>query len=346
MEFSVFDHFPEPVFYIADNQIRYSNPAALELKPEWKAPCVIPEELSLEPDCEGVFSCTLVGREFQVGVTRDAEGRLLVLRCAVPVPRDAVLSTLPVQLREMSNGVQAAAELLAGEVKEHGEEVRRNLAVLNQNFYRLLRVTRHLELAQRCGGEHPEQALRQTVDIALLCREVSYSAEKLAEKFGAIFKGEVPGGGIPSAGDKELLEIMLLELVSNALKAAGKGGEAGLTLNTNGNRILITVWDNGPGMTQAELTAVMDGSSPERLPKPGTGLRLGLPIARYAAAAHGGTILLESREGCGLNCTVSLPKQKPSKGKAKTPRVNMEEGSSTLMTFLSDALPWQVFDEE
>lgn len=346
MEFSLFDHFPEPVFYIKSEQIQYSNPAALALKSEWTHGCAVPEELSLEPDSEGVFSCALAGREFQAGVTRDAEGVLLVLRNAVQVPRASVLSTLPIQLRELSNSVQAAADLLADEVKEGGEEARRNLAVLNQNFYRLLRLARHLELAERCGEEEGEPAAQQAVDLALLCREVSYSAAKLAEKFGAVFKEEVPGGVIPSAGDRELLEIMLLELVSNALKAAGKDGEAGLTLNTNGNRVLITVWDNGPGMTQAELTAVMDGSSPESLPKPGTGLRLGLPIARYAAAAHGGAILLESREGCGLRCTISLPKRKPLKGKAKSPRKGAEEGSSALLTFLADALPWQVFEEE
>ena len=142
-----------------------------------------------------------------------------------------------------------------------------------------------------------------------------------------------------------LLEILLLELLSNALKAARKGGEAGIRLTTNGGRAQITVWDDGPGMSQADLTAMMDGDAPESLPRPGTGLRLGLPIVRYVAAAHGGAVLMESREGDGMRVTVSLPLRKVSKGTMYTPKVRPEESFSPLLTMLSDALPRQVFEE-
>ena len=96
---------------------------------------------------------------------------------------------------------------------------------------------------------------------------------------------------------------------------------------------------------QADLTAMMDGDAPESLPKPGTGLRLGLPIARYGAAAHGGALLLESREGDGMRVTVSLPLQKAVKGNLYTPKIRGEESFSPLLTLLSDALPRQVFEE-
>ncbi len=345
MDFSLLEHFPEPIFYIRNGAIEYSNTSALELKPEWKSGSSVPAELDLEPDEEGVFSCRLGGKDFQAAVTRGQDGVLLVLRNAVKVPESAVLATLPIQLRELTNNVQAAAGMLAGVQEGDGEKIRKYLAVLTQNFYRLLRLARHLELAERVGKEQSAQTCKGGLDLAAICREVSYSAAELAKRADVNFVYEVPGGVIPSTGNEELLEIMLLELISNALKAAGAGGEAGLRLTTNGNRVLITVWDNGPGMSQAELTAVMDGSSPESLPKPGTGLRLGLPIARYAAAAHSGAVLLESREGKGLCCTISLPQRKPAKGKMGTPSKKMEQGESSLMTFLSDALPWQVFDE-
>ena len=345
MDFSLLENFPEPIIYIQNGKIEYSNSSVLKLKPEWKAGCAVPPELDLEPDEEGVFSCVLDGRSFQVGVTRGQDGVLLVLRNAVKIPEAAVLASLPVQLRELTNNVQAAAGMLAGVKKGNAEETQKYLAVLTQNFYRLLRLARHLELAERVGKEQKAQSCKDGIDLAFICREVSYSAAELARRAGVNFVYEVPGGVIPSIGNGELLEIMLLELISNALKAAGAGGEAGLRLTTNGNRVLITVWDNGPGMNQAELTAVMDGSSPESLPKPGTGLRLGLPIARYVAAAHSGAVLLESRDGKGLCCTISLPQRKPIKGKMGTPGKKMEQGESSLMTFLSDALPWQVFEE-
>jgi len=346
MDWALFDHFPEPVIYIAADKIQYSNAAALALEPTWGAGSKVPEALMMEPDENGVFSCSLSGQAFQAAATQTQGGLLLVFRRAVGLPAGSVVETLPIQLRELINNVQAAFRLLEPMVEESGDEGdRRSLAVLNQSFYRLLRLARHLELAQRAETEEYSLVGEQPLDLAQICRDAAYGAGKLAQQAGVAFREEVPSGIMPSVGDAGLLEIMLLELISNAMKAAGSGGEAGINLTSNGNRALITVWDNGPGMSQADLTAMMDGTSPESLPKPGTGLRLGLPIARYAAAAHGGAILLESREGHGLRVTASLPLKKPVKGKMYTPRPNAEEGFSSLMTLLSDALPWQVFEE-
>lgn len=347
METAVFDHFPEPVFYLHSGQLRYSNGAALALEPGWTAGAGIPEALAVEPDGEGVFSCTLAGREFQAAATRAEGGLLLVLRRPARADAGGAPGVLPIQLRELINNIQAATQMLAPVVEESGEErARLHLAMLRQSFYRLLRLTRHLELAERAGQGDFSGVEKRPIDLAELCRTTAYGVAGLSGQLGVTFREEVPGGILPCAGDQELLEIMLLELISNALKAAGKGGEAGLHLSSNGSRALITVWDNGPGMSQADLTAMTDGSSPDSLPRPGTGLRLGLPIARYAAAAHGGAILLESREGQGLRVTASLPLHKPGKERLHTPRSFAEEGFPLLLTLLSDALPWQSFDTE
>lgn len=346
MNVTCFDHFPEPVFYICGGKLQYSNAAALALEPGWTAGTAVPEALGIEPDGEGVFSCVLGGKAFQAAATRTQEGILLVLRNPVKAPEAGALHRLPVQLRELLNTLENAVLLLNRALKEqeipHGGE---NLSVVQQSFYRLLRLTRHLELADLAGREDFSQVEQMPLDLAEVCREMAYGARKLAEQAGITLREDIPDGVMTSVGDRLLLEILLLELLSNALKAARKGGEAGIRLTSNGSRAQITVWDDGPGMTQAELTAVMDGDSPDSLPKPGTGLRLGLPIARYAAAAHGGAVLLESREGEGMRVTVSLPLQKAAKGGLYTPAIRAEESFSALLTILSDALPRQVFEE-
>lgn len=346
MNVSCFDHFPEPVFYIQDGTLQYSNAAALTLEPDWAAGLPVPERLDMEPDEEGVFSCVLGGREFQAAATRTEDGLLLVLRNPVKAPTAGALNRLPVQLRELLNSLQGAVQMLTPTLKEtDNSQVGEYLSIVQQSFYRLLRLTRHLELADRAGREDYTQVEKMPLDLAEICREMAYGARKLAEQAGVTLREDVPGGVIVSVGDRMLLEIMLLELLSNALKAARKGGEAGIRLTTNASRAQITVWDDGPGMSQADLTAMMDGDAPESLPKPGTGLRLGLPIARYAAAAHGGAVLLESREEDGMRVTVSLPLQKVTKGALHTPQVRGEESFSPLLTMLSDALPRQIFEE-
>ncbi len=346
MNVTCFDHFPEPVFYIADGVLQYSNAAALALEPEWTAGAAVPETLGVEPDEEGVFSCMLGGRAFQAAATRTEEGLLLVLRNPVKAPEAGALNRLPVQLRELLNSMQGAVQMLTANLKEtDGAGTGDYLAIVQQNFYRLLRLTRHLELADLAGREDFTHVEQVPLDLAEICREMAYGARKLAEQAGISLQEDVPGGVIISVGDRMLLEILLLELLSNAMKAARKGGQAGIRLTTNGSRAQITVWDDGPGMSQADLTAMMDGDAPDSLPRPGTGLRLGLPIARYVAAAHGGAVLLESREGDGMRVTVSLPLQKVSKGAVYTPRIRAEESFSSMLTMLSDALPRQVFEE-
>lgn len=346
MDLTWFDHFPEPVFYLQARRLQYCNTAALALEPDWTPGSPVPEELALEPDNEGVFSCSLRGRSYQASVTRAGTGLLIVLRHAVKLPADAPFGLLPIQLRELLNNIQTSAHMLSPMVREQGgDEARLHLATLYQNFYRLLRLVRHLEIARAVGREDFSLMEEQVLDLASFCREVSYSAAKLAEQAGVTMRASVPQGPISCTADRGLLEVMLLELISNAIKAAGKGGEAGISLAYTGKRVHITVWDNGPGMDQAALAAMMDGSSPESLPKPGTGLRLGLPIARYAAAAHGGALLLENRKDRGLRVTVSFPLRGPEIGKLSTPRPRVEESFPTLLTMLSDALPWQAFEE-
>lgn len=345
MELSWFDHFPEPVFYTEDGQIRYRNDTAAALAGAWEPGTPLPAELTMEPDEEGVFSCVLAGREFQAAVTRAGEGTLLVLRPAVTPPADQVPAALPIQLRELINNIQAVTRLLTPLAEENGrEDAKRNLAVLNQSFYRLLRLARHLELAERVKLK--DAALQeQPLDLAELCREVAYGAAALAQQAGVTLQTDIPGGMTLSVGDRQLLEVMLLELLSNAVKAAGAGGEAGLRMSSNASSVLISVWDNGPGVTQAELAAITDGASPESLPRPGTGLRLGLPIARCIAQAHGGAVLMENRSERGLRVTVSLPLRKSGKGGLRTPIAQAEEGFSPFLTLLSDSLPWEVFHE-
>lgn len=341
MDMHWFDHFPEPVFYTHNGQLQYSNAAGAALLSGDR----LPPELAMEPDEEGVFSCVLGGQEYQAAVTRAGEGMLLVLRPAVKASAGELLTALPIQLRELINNIQATTRLLTPLAEERGgEDARRNLAVLNQSFYRLLRLARHLELAARVTPDSlPLQ--EQTLDLADLCREVAYGASALAQQAGVEFRTDIPGGMTPGLGDRQLLEVMLLELISNAVKAAGRGGKAGIRMSSNASSVLICVWDNGSGVTQAELTAITDGASPDSLPKPGTGLRLGLPIARRIAQAHGGALLMENRSEGGLRVTVSLPLRKGGKGSLRTPCVQAEEGFSPFLTLLADSLPWEVFED-
>ena len=140
-------------------------------------------------------------------------------------------------------------------------------------------------------------------------------------------------------GDGRLLRRLLLGLMANAVKAAGKGGRTGLRLAVRKDRAVLTVWDNGPGLPPPEPEEKGPLYRPDG---PGLGLR----VARSIAAAHGGAIVFEQREDRGCRAVVSLPIRPPEGGAVlRTPSMGCDRsgGFSDLLVELAGVLPYGAF---
>jgi signal transduction histidine kinase len=106
--------------------------------------------------------------------------------------------------------------------------------------------------------------------------------------------------------DRNLLETLLLTLLSNALDAVPAGGEIRLKCRRSSpGTVGFTVGDNGSGISPAHLEHVFEPFFTTKGPGKGTGL--GLAIARNVVMEHGGTIEIESRPGEGTTAIVDLP---------------------------------------
>jgi signal transduction histidine kinase len=116
---------------------------------------------------------------------------------------------------------------------------------------------------------------------------------------------------LPSVtGDPEMLERMLENLISNAIKYTPRGGavRVGLYFIPDG-RLLVEIADTGIGIPKAVqqrlFTEFFRADNAKAMEAAGTGL--GLVIARDIVEQHGGTIRLESEEGRGTTFFVTLP---------------------------------------
>ena len=106
--------------------------------------------------------------------------------------------------------------------------------------------------------------------------------------------------------DRNLLETLLLTLLSNALDAVLPGGEIRLRCRRpSPGTVGFTVSDNGSGISPAHLEHVFEPFFTTKEPGKGTGL--GLAIARNVVMEHGGSIEIESRPGEGTTAIVDLP---------------------------------------
>ena len=114
------------------------------------------------------------------------------------------------------------------------------------------------------------------------------------------------GRGRMVLADRNLLESLLLTLLSNALDAVLPGGEIRVFCRqTSAGRIGFMVQDNGCGISVACRERLFEPFFTTKEPGKGTGL--GLAMAKNVVLEHGGTIELESQAGEGTTVYVDFP---------------------------------------
>ena len=113
-------------------------------------------------------------------------------------------------------------------------------------------------------------------------------------------------GEVRLKGDAAMLQVMLRNLLENAIRHAGPEGEVRLAVRTAGDgRVELEIEDSGPGVPAALRERIFDRHF--RAPGGGGAAGLGLSIARRVADLHGGAIEAGAgRELSGLRIVVSL----------------------------------------
>lgn len=111
-------------------------------------------------------------------------------------------------------------------------------------------------------------------------------------------------------GDRDRVEQILLNLLSNAAKFSDAGSSIGIATSAMPDRISVHVRDSGVGIPYDKLDAIFEPfvqaiPSPDGTPR-GTGL--GLTISRQLARAMGGNLTVESVVEHGSTFTLSLPR--------------------------------------
>ena len=114
-------------------------------------------------------------------------------------------------------------------------------------------------------------------------------------------------------GDPGQLERVFVNLIQNAIRFGPRGQKLRISSQlleaASPGVIRVTVEDQGPGVSDAELDSIFEPFSRGTAATPGSGqgVGLGLSICRSVAEAHGGEITVESVSGSGGCFNVHLP---------------------------------------
>ena len=142
-----------------------------------------------------------------------------------------------------------------------------------------------------------------TVDVLVPLTAAIYASAPEFEERGAVLHEPTQSGPIHIKGDLGALEQLFLNLLLNAAQALDSGGVGHVTLTLEDGTVVVTIRDNGRGMTPDRLERVFEPLFTTRAG--GTGL--GLTIALRIASAHGGDIRLTSELDRGTTVEVRLP---------------------------------------
>jgi heavy metal sensor kinase len=266
-----------------------------------------------------------------ITAARSITAQSLSKRLPVPETGDE-LQRLSETLNEMFGRLDAAFARITQFTADASHELRTPVA--------LMRTTAELALRRNRDDREYREALSQILkeleqtsdlieDLLLLARadsgagflkfqrtdlnesaaEASNQARVFAEAKGLHFEARLPEGATYVSGDPSSLRRLFLILIDNAVKYTPSGGRVEVSLKQRNGTAFAEVSDTGVGISAEDLPHVFDRfyRADKARARDVGGVGLGLSIAHWIVAAHGGRIDVESGRGQGTTFRIQLP---------------------------------------
>jgi signal transduction histidine kinase len=188
-----------------------------------------------------------------------------------------------------------------------GEQVGPVLPLLRAKLDEMNRlINEMLETARLDDSALELQVAR--LDLRDVVHEAVRSLEPLAGARHRLVT-ETPGASVEVTGDNSRLNMIVTNLVHNAIKYSPDGGQVRVSCRTAGDHAEVAVTDEGVGIAADDLGRLFTRfgriATPETAQIAGTGL--GLYLARDLAHRHGGEVGVVSEPGVGSTFTLTLP---------------------------------------
>lgn len=350
--FKIFDPIPHPVIAARGDTIEYKNAAAEALfsgDEHNRVSAVIPADY-LRFDQEHFVSGFVLNGEDTSLLVSTVEGLRVYTLLTNGPSEDAILadalSNLCTALSDTVSSLKLAAGKLLPRVTDGRDEKTSVYAgILYHDCYLLQRLCGNLGAV--CGSQSFSGEASSYFDLADLCRQCAEAAAHLTAPRHLEITVSCSQERLAYYGVARYLERLLLNLLSNSIKAVADGGKITIELTRQEAYLDLVVSDNGCGIADRDLADVFFRyKRRQALPVPGE-VGMGLSVARKIAALYGGRILLESQPGEGTRVTVRLPiRQARDTVVHVMPGDYQLSGMNPVLMELSDTLPYTCYTEQ
>lgn len=268
------------------------------------------------------IGATNLSERVEVANPRDELGELAATLNELLSRLDRSFSDQRRFMADASHELRTPVAILQGELDvtlsrddRNADDYRESLEVMHRTVRRLTRIVRDLFLLARSdAGDIPLK--REPLYAGDLVTQTARAYKTVAAERGVSVVAEC-ADDLPIDGDEDLLQRMIGNLIENAIRHTRAGTEVRVRCSVENERARIEVSDRGAGIPAECREQVFDRFfrvDPARTVSSGSGAGLGLPIARWIAEVHGGSLWLDRSGDDGSVFVAALPLRRVAAG--------------------------------
>lgn len=305
--YTILDSLPVGVVVVEGHSVLFANKNAAELIPEG-----IIGTLSVTADKKGEMKCGIgryrwktesLGNGFEGKHVVAIEDVTEIERMKEHAERDERLMAMGEMAARISHEIKNPlgsmelflSMLMAGKLRvkdrKYVEYILFGVKTIDRIINNILSYTRPKELGLIEGKLLP--VVKDTLDFM----SISTSARNIDLEFFPASQGK-------ALFDPDMIKLVIMNLISNAMDAVGEGGRIKVDIRENERYGVLVVSDNGPGMTEELRRSIFNPFFTTK----DKGVGLGLFIVYNIVKAHGGIIEVESEQGAGTSFLMYIPK--------------------------------------
>ena len=251
-----------------------------------------------------------------ISIEKKEEKRMMKLKQEIESEnlKNQFFANLSHEFRTPLNIILGTVQLLdmninKGKIHTEGEvDIDSYAKLIKQNSYRLLRMINNLIDMSKIDAGYYKLELN-SYDIVNVVEEISLSVAEYAKEKNINLIFDTDCEELVITCDPDKIERILLNLLSNSIKNTDSGGTIYVNINTEINRVNISVEDNGHGIPDNKLPKIFNRFEQvdDLLIRNYEGSGIGLSLVKSLVNMHGGDISVKSKVGIGTIFDFSIP---------------------------------------